>query len=208
MDRDSLTNTLKKATANAYDVYFDLYTTYFEKGDAPEEALEVILDYPGKIGDTKDKNPQRIKLQEEKRITFVFEDLICGIAGRIAEMDYSKKDFYKKLYEAVFCSDSELLPQSKAEKVIALKILSEQAVAVPYYKISGIERFEEDEFEEIVMKIRPQVQEAFCMLQRQFPMMPEMVSQLLRIADSISDKRQRVVFWTIVMSKLRNDDRN
>ena len=92
--------------------------------------------------------------------------------------------------------------------MIALKILSEQAVAVPYYQISGIERFAEDEFEEIVMKIRPQVQEAFCMLQRQFPMMPEMVSQLLRIADSISDKRQRVVFWTIVMSKLRNDDRN
>lgn len=208
MDRDGLMNTLKKATANAYDVYFDLYTEYFEKGDAPEEALEIILDYPGKIGDTKDKNPQCIKRQDEKRITITFDDLICGVASRIAEMNYTKEEFYKKLYAVVFCSDSEISPQSKEEKVIALKILSERAVAVPYFQIGEIESFSEDEVEKTVIEIRSQLQEAFCMLQRQFPMMPEMVSQLLRIADSISDRRKRIVFWTIAMSKFRNDDRD
>lgn len=208
MDRDSLIDTLEKATANAYDVYYELYTKYLEKGDAPAEALEVILDFPGKIGDTKDRNPQRIKRQEEKRIISVFDDLICGMASRIAEMNDTKEVFYKKLYEAVFCSDSEILPQSKEEKVIALKILSERAVAVPYYQTDEIERFSEDEFEETVMEIRPQLQEAFCMLQRQFPMLPEMVSQLLRIADGISDRRERIVFWSIAMSKFRNDDRD
>lgn len=208
MDRESLMNTLEKATANACDVYFDLYTKYFEEGDAPEEALEIILEYPREIGDTKDKNPQSIKQQDEKRIMIAFDDLICGIASRIAEMNCGKEEFYKELYTVVFCSDSAILPQSKEEKVIALKILSERAVAVPYYQIDKVEKFSEDEFKKILEKVRPQLQEAFYMLQKQFPMMPEMVSQLLRIADDISDTRERIGFWTIVMSKFRNDDRD
>lgn len=208
MDKEGLTKTLEKATANAYDVYFDLYTKYIENGDNPEEALEIILDYPGKIGDTEDKNPQYIKRKDEKCITSILDDLICGIANRIAEFNYTKKEFYQKLYAAVFCSDDAIAPQSKEEKVIALKILSERAVAVPYYQLYDIENISEDEFGETMRQIHPQLHEAFCMLQRQFTTMPEMVSQLLRIADSISDRRKRIVFWTIVMSKFKNIDRN
>lgn len=208
MDRDSLVNTLEKATANAYDVYFELYTKYFENGDAPEEALEIILEYPGKIGDTEDKNPQRIKRQDENRITNAFSELICGMASRIAEMNYPQEEFYKRLYDAVFCSDNGISPQNKEEKVVALKILSERAVAVPYFQIDEMERFSEDEFDETIRKIHPQLREAFCVLQRHFTILPEMVSQLLRIADGISDKRERIAFWSIVMSKFRNDDRD
>lgn len=208
MDKESLINTLEKATANAYDVYFDLYTKYFEKGDAPKEALEIILEYPREIGDTKDKNPKCIKWQKEKSLTIAFDDLICGMASRIAELNYAKEEFYNKLYEAIFCSDSGVFPQSKEEKVIALKILSERAVAVPYFQLDRIESFSGEELEETVKKIHPQLREAFCMLQKQFSMMPDMVSQLLRIADSISDRRERIVFWTMAMSKFRNDDRD
>ena len=207
MDREGLMNTLEKATANASDVYFDLYTKYFEEGDAPIEALEIILEYPGRIGDTEDTNPQFIKKNDEKNITIAFGDLICGMAGRMVEINYTKEEFYKKLYEVIFCSESELMPQSKEEKVIALKILSEQAIAVPYFQVSGMERFSGNELEETVMKIRPQLREAFGMMQRQFPTLPEMVSQLSRIADTISVKRERIAFWSMVMNKFRNDDR-
>lgn len=208
MDKEVLLETLKKATADAYDVYFDLYSKYFENGDSPEEALEIILDYPGKIGDTEDKNPQQIKREDAKRITIAFGDLICATANRIAEFNYTKKEFYKKLYAAVFCSDNVIAPQSKEEKVIALKILSERAVAVPYYQLYDMESISEDEFDEIMRQIHPQLHEAFCMLQRQFPTIPEMVSQLLRIGDSISDRKKRIVFWTIAMGKFKNINRN
>ena len=205
MDKESLMKTLEKATANAYDVYLELYTKYFENGGNPAEALEIILDYPREIGDTKDRNPKSIKLQDEKNLMIAFDDLICGMADRIAELNYTKEEFYKKLYEEIFCSENEILPQSTEEKVIALKILSEHAVAVPYFQIDKMESFTEDEFEETATSIHPQLQEAFCMLQRQFSMMPEMVSQLLRIADGISDRRERIVFWTMAMSKFRSD---
>ncbi len=61
MNREDLLNTLNKATANATDVFFDLYTEYLENGEEPEEALQIILEYPKIIGDSEDKNPLTIQ---------------------------------------------------------------------------------------------------------------------------------------------------
>ena len=194
MEKESLLNTLDKATANAVDVYFDLYTTYFEDGKEPEEALRTILEYPNEIGDTKDKNPQSISLQDETKLFFSLEELICGIAERLAEMNLPQDEYYKKLYRNVFNSDNELYPQSKEEKVIALKILSERAVAVPYFPIEEMDKISKEEFEQTVQDLRPSIQEAFCMLQRRFSNMPERIAQILRIADKITDKREKIIF--------------
>lgn len=202
MEKESLLNTLDKATANAVDVYFDLYTTYFEDGKEPEEALRTILEYPNEIGDTKDKNPQSISLQDETKLFFSLEELICGIAERLAEMNLPQDEYYKKLYRNVFNSDNELYPQSKEEKVIALKILSERAVAVPYFPIEEMDKISKEEFEQTVQDLRPSIQEAFCMLQRRFSNMPERIAQILRIADKITDKREKIIFWTVIINNL------
>ena len=208
MEKESLLNTLDKATANAVDVYFDLYTTYFEDGKEPEEALRTILEYPNEIGDTKDKNPQSISLQDETNLFFSLEELICGIAERLAEMNLPQDEYYKKLYRNVFNSDNELYPQSKEEKVIALKILSERAVAVPYFPIEEMDKISKEEFEQTVQDLRPSIQEAFCMLQRRFSNMPERIAQILRIADKITDKREKIIFWTVIINKMRSVNKN
>lgn len=208
MDRESLIHTLKKATANAYDVYFELYVEYFEKGDDPAEALKAILEYPFEIGDTKDENPQKITVKEENRIAHALEDLVCGAADRIAEMNCSKDEFYKKLYSAVFCTNNELFPQSREEKVIALKILSEKAMAVPYFQIDHVDEFSKEEFEETITKIDSQIQEALCLMRRYFDTAPEMVAQLLRISDAISGRREKILFWTVIINKFRGNDRD
>lgn len=208
MEKESLLNTLDKATANAVDVYFDLYTTYFEDGKEPEEALRTILEYPNEIGDTKDKNPQSISLQDETKLFFSLEELICGIAERLAEMNLPQDEYYKKLYRNVFNSDNELYPQSKEEKVIALKILSERVVAVPYFPIEEMDKISKEEFEQTVQDLRPSIQEAFCMLQRRFSNMPERIAQILRIADKITDKREKIIFWTVIINKMRSVNKN
>ena len=208
MEKESLLNTLDKATANAVDVYFDLYTTYFEDGKEPEEALRTILEYPNEIGDTKDKNHQSISLQDETKLFFSLEELICGIAERLAEMNLPQDEYYKKLYRNVFNSDNELYPQSKEEKVIALKILSERAVAVPYFPIEEMDKISKEEFEQTVQDLRPSIQEAFCMLQRRFSNMPERIAQILRIADKITDKREKIIFWTVIINKMRSVNKN
>ncbi len=208
MEKESLLNTLDKATANAVDVYFDLYTTYFEDGKEPEEALRTILEYPNEIGDTKDKNPQSISLQDETKLFFSLEELICGIAERLAEMNLPQDEYYKKLYRNVFNSDNELYPQSKEEKVIALKILSERAVAVPYFPIEEMDKISKEEFEQTVQDLRPSIQEAFCMLQRRFSNMRERIAQILRIADKITDKREKIIFWTVIINKMRSVNKN
>ena len=173
MNVEKLINTLETATGNATDVYYELYTEYIEKGDEPEEALKIILEYPEEIGDIYDKNPIRIVRQEESRLIPAFEEIISGVANRIAEKNPTKEDFYKKLYGTIFNSDSDLFPQSKEEKVIALKLLAESVKVVPYYQVKETEKISKEEFVESIELLRPKIQEAFYMLNRQFTTTPE-----------------------------------
>lgn len=208
MQNENLLNTLKRASANATDVYFDLYESYFESGAEPEEALQIILEYPLEIGDVKDKHPQSITQQNESRLTLTFEDIIQGTANRIVQMNLSEKDFYKKLYTTIFCSDSDLYPKSKEEKVIALKILSERVGEVPYYQIKDFDKVSKEEFEDTIERLYPNLQEAFYMLQHQFETTPELAAQIIRIADDIADERERIVFWTVIINKLQSDEKD
>lgn len=206
MNREDLLNTLNKATANATDVFFDLYTEYLENGEEPEEALQIILEYPKIIGDSEDKNPLTIQRPDERKITLMFEDLICGTANRIAEMNPEQKDFYKKLYKIIFLSDSDLYPKSKEEKVIALKILSETAADVPYFQITKTDPISKEEFALAMDTLHPQICEVLSMLRRSFPTVHERTAQILRIADSISDSKKRIIFWNFVIHQLQNND--
>lgn len=203
MNKESLMNTLNSASANQTDIYYRLYEDYFEKGDEPEEALRIIIDYSGKIGDAEDTNPQKITRQEENRIFNLYEGILHGVVDRITEMNLSQEEFYKKLYAVVFGSGNELLPQSKEEKVIALKILSERELVIPYFQIAETEQISREEFEEGLEKIQPSLREAYYMLNRQFSTTPEEGAQIVRIADSIEDKRQRIIFWTVIINNLR-----
>lgn len=205
MDRERLKNTLKKATGNTTDIYFTLYMDYFENGDKPVEALEMILEYPNEIGDQEDENPTSISYREECKLVAAFEEMITGVTNRIVEMNLTKIEFYEKLYDTIFKCNNELFPQSKEEKVIALKILSESVSAVPYYQILDTEKVSKEEFESGIDQLWDYIQEASHMLMyRQFSTTPEEAAQILRIADKISDKKDQVIFWTVLINTLRH----
>lgn len=206
MNRECLIRTLESATANATDVYFRLYEDYFENEDEPEEALRIILEYPREIGDTEDRNPQSITRQEENRIICNLEDFINGTTIRIAEMNLSQEDFYKRLYKVFFKTYDDFCPRNKEEKVIALKILSERVWAVPYYQTVETTSVIREEFRDGIEAIQKSLQEAFYMLNRQFTTKPEQVAQILRIADAISDKKQQIIYWTVILNHLRNEN--
>ena len=206
MNKESLIRTLDNASASQTDIYYRLYEDYFEKGDKPEEALQIIIEYSREIGDAKDNNPQKISRQEENRISSMFEGIIFGIVNRITEMNLPREEFYKKLYAALFNSDNELFPQSKEEKVIALKILSERVLAIPYYQIIETEKISKEEFTEGLHSLQSGFQEAYYMLNRQFSTTPEEGAQIVRIADNIKDKRQQIIFWTVIINNLRDSN--
>lgn len=204
MNRDSLLATLDNASANATDVYLRLYEDYFVNGDEPEEALRIILEYPREIGDVDDSNPQGITRQEENRITDSLESVINGTANRIADMNLTQSEFYKNLYMTLFESDNRVFPQSKEEKAITLKILSENVRAVPYYQVMEIDRISKEEFKEEIDNLQTHLQEAYYMLNRQFSTTPARAAEIVRIADTIEDRKRRIVFWTVIINSLRN----
>ena len=204
MNRDSLLATLDNASANATDVYLRLYEDYFVNGDEPDEALRIILEYPREIGDVDDNNPQGITRQEENRITNSLENVINGTVNRIADMNLTQREFYTNLYKSLFESDNGVFPQSKEEKAITLKILSENVRAVPYYQVMEIDRISREEFNEEIDNLETHLQEAYYMLNRQFSTTPARAAEIVRIADTIEDRKRRIVFWTVIINSLRN----
>lgn len=204
MDIERLMNTLDTASGNSTDIYFELYNDYFEDGDEPEEALRVILEYPEEIGDKNDKSPAKISYPEEVRLIGMFEELISGITDRIAGMNLTKNEFYQKLYSAIFRCSSELFPQTKEEKVIALKILSESVGMVPYYQVVDTEKVSREEFNEGMERLLEYRQEAVHMLMhRQFSTTPDEAAQILRITEGITDRKDKITFLTYLIHVLR-----
>lgn len=205
MDLETLIDRLERASGNATDVFYSIYTDYFENGDNPEEALRVIIEYSEEIGDTKDENPTKISQQCEAKIYFEFARIVKATAYRIAEMNLSQEDYYKELYNIIFCSKDKLWPQDKEEKVIALRILAENVPA--YYQVIETESVTKEEFEEGGNRLALKFQEAFYMLEhRRFATTPEETAQVLRIADSIENNKDKIIFWTMILNTLRSGE--
>lgn len=205
MEVERLIETLERASGNTTDIYFSLYTDYIENESEAEEALKTILEYPKEIGDRKDKNPTNISYQEENRLIGIFEEMITGMTDRIVELNLAKDDFYKKLYSTIFHNNDELFPQDKKEKVIALKILSERVDVVPYFPIIETEKVSKEEFRDGIEKLTKHIQEVMHMLQRQYATTPDEAAQLLRIGDGIENKKDRIIFWTVLINALRRE---
>ena len=43
------------------------------------------------------------------------------------------------------------------------------------------------------------------MLQRQYVTTPDEAAQLVRIGDGIEDRKERIIFWTVLISALRRE---
>lgn len=205
MEVERLIETLERASGNTTDIYFSLYTDYIENESEAVEALKTILEYPKEIGDRKDKNPTNISYQEENRLIGIFEEMITGMTDRIVELNLAKDNFYKKLYSTIFHNNDELFPQDKKEKVIALKILSERVDVVPYFPIIETEKVSKEEFRDGIEKLTKHIQEVMHMLQRQYATTPDEAAQLLRIGDGIENKKDRIIFWTVLINALRRE---
>lgn len=206
MDVERLMETLEKASGNTTDIYFNLYIDYLENESDAVEALKIILEYPNEIGDTKDKNSTKISCQEENRIISIYEEMIIGLTDRIVELNLVKDDFYKKLYDTVFNNNNELFPQGKEEKAIALKILSERVDVVPYFQAIDTEKISKEEFGDGIGRLIERIQEATHMLQRQYATTPDEAAQLLRIGEGIENRKDRIIFWTVLINAIRREN--
>lgn len=206
MDVERLMETLEKASGNTTDIYFGLYMDYLQNESDAVEALKIILEYPNEIGDRKDKNSINITYQEENRIIGIYEEMIIGMTDRIVELNLVKDDFYKRLYLTIFNNNNELFPQEKEEKVIALKILSERVDMVPYFQVINTEKISKEEFGDGIGRLTECIQEATHMLQRQYATTPDEAAQLLRIGEGIEDRKDRIIFWTVLINELRREN--
>lgn len=207
MNETKLLESLKTATGNSTDVFSQLYNDYFKNTNEKEkiEVLRLILEYPFRIGDTEDKNPLTISKEREYELVIKYESIISGVTNRMVDLNLSKEEFYEKLYKTIFASDDALYPRSEEEQIIVLKYLSEQVPDVPYFKIKRRIQISEEDFDERLEKLRPNIQEALHMFQRKFETTPESAAEIWRIVRDLTDEKDQVVLLTIILNFLQRN---
>lgn len=89
--------------------------------------------------------------------------------------------------------------------MIALKILSERVDVVPYFQVIDTEKISKEEFGSGIRRLTERIQEATHMVQRQYATTPDEAAQLLRIGEGIADRKDRIIFWTVLINALRGE---
>lgn len=200
---EKLQRLLETASGNPFDVHFVLYTEFLEKSDKPEQVLETIIEYPNTIGNTEDDAPTLITKDDISDYVFEYYELIEALIKSIISKNLSVEDFYSNVYNNVF--KLNLLPQDEKGQAILLYLLSSKKIhGLPYYPVTDLLIMDDEQYGQIIDKIKEKILIGIYMLKRQFRSKTEEVSQLWNLAYQLESREEQIVFWSVIIGFIRN----
>lgn len=202
---EGIDKAFQDATGNSIDMYYALYTEYIKGGEDPSAVLQYILQSSKEMLDTDDEYPPNVMSEEdEKTIGGIYIGLIIEMTAMLARKDLPIGDFYTELYHQVF--EGVLLPHGDKYAAVYLKILAEKTASIPYFPAMDILEIEEEEWHKSIKRIEAQLMEAIHMARRSFARRTERTSQFFRIAAEIEDEKDRIVFWSLVITYMQTSE--
>ena len=202
-----LQRTLETSDGNPLDIHYALYKDFINQSESPEQALRVVLEYPGEIGDSSDDTPSIITDGEVSDYLFEYYELVKVMLRSIIDKNLSSEDFYKNVYTNIF--KFELLPQNEKGQAILLYLLSSKKIpGLPYHQAENLLIMDEEHFREIIDRIDDKSKLGIYMLNRRFKSKTEEVSQLWEIANQLESREEQIVFWVIIISAIRRHENN
>lgn len=197
---------LENAKGNPLDVYATLYREYILGSRNPSVVLQNILQfYAHPVGSEDDDSPEIMSNEQERKIKRNYYRLAREIVWVLAMENLPVEEFYEKLYVQIF--SSELFPDDEYVKIVLLKFLAEEIPILPYFQASNILSMTNENYQAALERVNDQVIQALHMLNRNFDSRTEEASQLCRLAGEISSKDDRIVYWSIVVSILKEGAR-
>ncbi len=197
---------LENAKGNPLDIYATLYQEYLLGSEKPSAVLQQILQFCAHpVGSEDDDSPEIMSNEQEWAIKRNYYTLAREIVRMLAKNNLSVEKFYEKLYIQIFAS--ELFPDNAHVKIVLLKLLAEELPILPYFQASELLSMTNEDYQDAVNRVDAQVTQALHMLNRNFDSRTEEASQLCRIADEILNKEDQVVYWSMLVSILKEGAR-
>lgn len=195
LNEHNLQKFLQEAKGNVHDIFYDVYEQFLKNAESPENLLQVIFEFTGRIGSYEEESIKvPIKIQEEVE---QHRSDIKDIATKIAKENYAPEIYYANLWKEIFVAES--FSQTSEHCAVLLRILNEFVPVLPYYQAVDLFRMEESEFKESLERISSGIIESTHMLNRHFEQKTETTSQLCRIAEKLAPQ-DAYVYWATIIS--------
>lgn len=116
----------------------------------------------------------------------------------LIEQEVGQEEFYDALYKnltnkSLFASDDD---------VVGALIYIVNNDKIPYFFLEKPVDIDEDEFSELYEKLNPDIQKCLYIINRGYEFRTEVASQLLRVIESKSDEKEKIVVLTGIMHYL------
>lgn len=116
------------------------------------------------------------------------------------------EEFYEKLYTQVF--SSEQFPDDEHVKIVLLRFLAGELPILLYFQASDLLSMTDKDYQAAAERVNDQVTQAVHMLNRNFSSRTEEASQLYRRATEIPSKEDQTVYWSIMVTILKESARH
>lgn len=125
--------------------------------------------------------------------------LVTRVIENLLLQKLEEEAFYKKLYEKI--CDASLLPDETAQTAYLAGLKLDPRI--PYYRLDDGCTMSDEEYVSIQEKILPYLSRAYYVLSYPFRQKTQVASHLMDIADEISDRGERTVYWANIIAALR-----
>lgn len=197
-----ITEILENAKGNPLDIYATLYREYLLVSENPSRILQQILQFDKHpVGSEDDDSPEVMSIEQEWDIKRNYYILARELVRVLARENLSVDEFYQKLHAQIFTS--KLFPDNEYVKIVLLKLLGEELPILPYFQASELLPMTNEEYQAAAERVDSQVNQALHMLNRNFDSRTEEASQLYRLAAEILNKEDQIVYWSIVVTILK-----
>lgn len=196
---DRLLRTLQEAQGNSLDIYYVLCREFLFKDENPSVLLQLILEYPEKIG-TDDGASGSVPEQVEIDTAHQYRELLKNTVALLIKPNDPSDLFYEKLWDAVFRSPTA--PAETDQCAVVLKLLIEDIPQLPYYQAHELVSMEDDEYSVRINTLKSRIREAVHMFNRHFSQKTEEVSQICRLGRNLSPEDE-CVYWAAMLGLIQ-----
>lgn len=200
--KERLLQLMQQAKGNELDIYYVIYDEFLRENEEAPALLPVIFEYSAPLGVAEPDASEKVSPELARETAEQYGEYLRGTVAMLAKNNDSEEEFYKKLWDGVFCSATA--PQETAQRAVVLKLLNEENPLLPYYQASGLFRMENEEFSRRITELQPKISEAVHMLNRHFQQRTEETSQLCRISASLSEE-DSFVYWAALLQIVRKN---
>lgn len=200
--RQKVDDILQNAQGHPLDIYNTLFQEYIRTSDEPEAVFAYILQKSNMQVGFADGTAANLMPDEEiQKIRYCYGSLLHEVVSVLARENQPEDVFYSRLYQHIFGSD--LFPADEKLKAVFLWMLADDMPEIPYFEAKELLKMSNEDYQELLDEMMPQIGKAIHMLNRNFGSKTEEASQLCRIADSIGDKNKQIVYWAAILNLVR-----